>query len=194
MDAVVLSAMVGAGSAIATNLIASLVNASLAQSSRRHDMEKEVQRAYLQNFADQQTSNRKYYERGHVLLSILQREFSITSLSIDWGAKLKICEWDMKYKSLCAQADELRMIASLFGGDFAARVEEIYDYMNIYWGNFRTFLYRIEQGDSVDWQSPGYQDAHDAANRVGGLARQAKDELRIVMEQSSRKFAGKSQT
>jgi len=77
------------------------------------------------------------------------------------------------------------MIASLFGQSVSDPVEALYGEMNIYWGNFRTFLYRIEQGDKVDWQSAGYKDAHAAANKVGGLADRAKNALRSKVDQSS---------
>jgi len=88
MESTVLAAIVGASSAVATNIIVSFVNTRGAKKARAHELEKETQRARFDFLKSQSEKSRQHYERAHVLLSILQREFSLTSLSIDWGDNL----------------------------------------------------------------------------------------------------------
>jgi hypothetical protein len=110
-----------------------------------------------------------------------REDFSLTGMMIDWGAGLTTLQWDKQYRDLCGRADELRMLATRFGSEAAQAVEELYAQMNVYWGNYRGFLYRLEQGDAVGSPSPAYQKTHEAAERIGNLAATAKVALEVKL-------------
>lgn len=68
---------------------------------------------------------------AHRQLSIIGREFSLTTLDIIWRADTKDLEYDQRYLHVCQEVDELRAIAGLYETSLADEVEKIYGQMNI---------------------------------------------------------------
>src|SRR5262249_40218796 len=75
--------------------------------------------------------------RVHRQLSVIGREFSLTSLDIIWRAEMKDSEYDQHYLSVCEQVDELRVIVGLYETSLSEDVEKLYSQMNVFWGNFK---------------------------------------------------------
>jgi hypothetical protein len=184
MDTTIIGAIVGASAVIITTIVTTFNNSKIASKTREYEREKELMKFNQELQKMQMEKSRTHYERAHSIISTLEREFSLTSITIDWGAKLTVTQWDEKYKSLCKLTDELRMIASLLGDSIASPVEKIDGQMNVYWGYFRNFLYLMSQGDDVDHRTSGHKEAFAAAREIQQLSSEAKQALKakITME------------
>lgn len=173
MEASIVGAAVGAGAAILAQLIA----LRGARAAHLRDLERERERHRLEVARTREEHRRREFERAHMLLSGLERDISLTGMTIDWAAGFTTSRWDERYRDLCGRADELRMLATRFGSEVAHPVENLSAEMNVHWGSYRGFLHRIAEGDSPDRPIPDYQKACEVAQRIGGLAASAKAAL-----------------
>lgn len=116
-------------------------------------------------------------ERAHRLVNIIDREFSLTILNIQWSAGTTAAEYNQRYLAICAEVDELRSIADLYEPDLIDDVDAIYGQMNMFWGGHKNILALTSQGKKVDHNSDFLARAYEAANKVGNLARRLKSQL-----------------
>jgi hypothetical protein len=114
---------------------------------------------------------------AHRKLNIIGREFSLTSLNINWRAEMKDTEYDQRYLSVCEEVDELRVIISLYEPSLSEDVESLYGQMNIFWGNFNNILYLTSLGKKVDHTMSCFQNAHATAEGIGRQVRTLKFSL-----------------
>ncbi|MBI4985546.1 MAG: hypothetical protein HZC24_09455 [Rhodocyclales bacterium] len=114
---------------------------------------------------------------AHRKLNIIGREFSLTSLDINWRAEMKDSEYDQRYLSVCENVDELRVIAGLYETSLIEDVEKMYGQMNIFWGNFKNVLRLTNLGEKVDHTTSCFQQAHATAIDIGRQAQALKSKL-----------------
>lgn len=158
-------------------MLTTVATTATAWSTRRHEFRKEIQRTQLELQKLQHLRVQEQSEKAHILVSILQRLYSLPFLTMYWKANLSVEAWDNKYAEACKQADKLRMIASMSHPSATEFVEGIYSEMGLCWGHFRTFLHRQQEGDDVDIETAGYREAFDAVNKISTLAKRAKAAL-----------------
>jgi hypothetical protein len=114
---------------------------------------------------------------AHRQLSVIGREFSLTTLDIIWRADMKDLEYDQRYLGVCQEVDELRAIADLYETSLAEDVEKIYGQMNIFWGNFKNVLRLTSLGEKVTPNISGLEQAHAAAREIGERTNSIKRQL-----------------
>lgn len=119
---------------------------------------------------------------AHQLLSIIGREFSLTTLDIIWRADMKELEYDQRYLSACREVDELRAIAGLYETSLAEDVEKIYAEMNVFWGNFKNVLRLTSLGETVTSNISGLDKAHAAAREIRDRTISVKRQLTELAE------------
>jgi hypothetical protein len=98
----------------------------------------------------------------------------VTGFNIDFSASITAIEWDEKYKMLCAQSDELIMIADLHIGEMRPSAQKLYEQMNLYWGNFKMVLNMTAAGQVVSHSSGPFLEAHKYAMMIPGVAQDIK--------------------
>ncbi|MBN1461606.1 MAG: hypothetical protein JXA57_18910 [Armatimonadetes bacterium] len=152
----------------------SVISAKGITKHNEHEMQKlNLQLRHSQAESDKKLL-REYYEQAHILLSEISREASLTSMTINWRSNITRTDWDKKHKKICKSADRLRMISPLLDEEASDLINNIYSELDIYWGNYGNFLYRIEQGDKVDHNTNGYMEAMSAGRKIQDYAANAK--------------------
>ena len=174
IDPTILNAIIGA---IAMIIVAIITQSRVIRVSLSHQFARDEERREFEKTEDIKRDYRLHIQKAHSKVSLIQRRFSLTGLTIDWTRDIKRMEFDQEYLMLSAELDEARMVSSFIGYEVSKDFEELYDAMNCYWGYFRTMLYRIEQGDNINSDSPHYRNAFDASNKVSSLCIQAKNRL-----------------
>lgn len=139
---------------------------TLEASKREHDLQEKETALVLERMA-----------KAHRQLSVISREFSLTSLDIIWRAEMKDSEYDQRYLSICSEIDELRVIADLYETSLSEQTEKLYGQMNVFWGSFKNVLYLTARGEKVDHRTPCFQSAHAAATEIGRQASDLKSQL-----------------
>ncbi len=114
---------------------------------------------------------------AHKLLSHIAREFSMTGLNIMWTASMSVNDFNAKYMSLCEKSDELRMIVDFHAPEASEVCGKIDGQMSMFWGNFGNVLHLTAAGKKVDHNTPCFQEAHEAAQKIGEKAVFAKSRL-----------------
>lgn len=115
--------------------------------------------------------------KAHRQLSVIDREFSLTSLDIIWRAEMMDSEYDQRYLSICHEVDELRVIAGLHEASLNEDVEKMFGQMNIFWGNFKNVLRLTGLGENVTHMTPCFKEAHRAATEIESHVHSLKSNL-----------------
>lgn len=185
MDNTILTAIIAASSAIGSAAIVSYFNSKNNRIVTERELAKEKLAIHAKEKEERRRQFRQDFEKSHILINTLGRAFSLTNLTILWRREISTKEWDELYFSFCEKSDQLRTISSIYDAELYENCSQIYSQMNIFWGNFSNFLYRIEQGDKVDNKTTGYKEAFDAANAISRLTSDAECILQKVNEREN---------
>ena len=99
-------------------------------------------------------------------LCLLQREFSLTSMNIDWEDNLHEQEYNKKYFKLCNSFDNSRAIIAISYPELLSEFDDIYGKMNIYWGNFNNLLRKNRLDKSYESQYSWHQETFEASQEI----------------------------
>lgn len=177
METSILTSIVAASSALFGVALTSFVQSRTHRSNQQFQYSLENERRETEKQEKERALALDRLATAHRQLSIIGREFSLTSLDIIWRADMKDLEYDQRYLSVCQQVDELRAIAGLHELSLAEDVEKIYSQMNIFWGNFKNVLRLTSLGEEVSPNISGFDKAHAAALVIGERTTSIKRQL-----------------
>lgn len=172
-----ISAFIGAASAIITNYLTSKGQIKALEKAHIHQLQLERDK-YQREIEQQRNEQRKNdYKRISIMLNMINREFSITGLNIYWRSGMSEKEYDKKYFSYCDKFDEIRSMVGLSFPELSENLDNIYGQMNIFWGNFNNLLRLNRLNKPYEAQKNWHQGAFDAAQEINILITQTKKQL-----------------
>lgn len=163
METAVLTSVVAGCSALLGVALTSIIQARTQHSNQLFQLTLEASKREIDIQENDRARALERMAKAHRQLSVIGREFSLTTLDVIWRARMRDSEYDQRYLSICQEIDELRVIAGLYETTLSDDVEKLYGGMNRFWGNFKNVLYLTEQGKVVDHTTPCFQHAHAAA-------------------------------
>lgn len=177
METSILTSIVAASSALFGVALTSFVQSRTQRSNQQFQYALETERRESEKAEKEKALALDRLATAHRQLSIIGREFSLTTLDIIWSADMKDLEYDQRYLGVCQEVDELRAIVGLYETSLAEDVEKIYGQMNIFWGNFKNVLRLTAQGEKVTPNISGLEQAHAAAREIGERTNYIKRQL-----------------
>lgn len=177
MDTSIFTSIVAASAALFGVALTSFVQSRTQRSNQQFQYYLEIERREIEKREKERVAALDRLATAHRQLSIVGREFSLTTLDIIWRADMKDLEYDQRYLSVCQEVDELRAIAGLYEPSIAEDVEKIYSQMNIFWGNFKNVLRITSLGEKASPNISGFDKAHAAALEIGERTTSIKCQL-----------------
>jgi hypothetical protein len=180
MNDILATAITTAASTLLASALAGYIALRMARSTRNHQEALEKLKRDADERKEARNKHCKDLADAHLLLSKLQREYSITSLEIVWNTNPSTKEYDARYLKSCELADELRAIAALALPQISPEVQSLYGNMNVFWGFFRQLLSVSSNGADSETKQLLLGKVHAAANQIGTDASHAKDKLATI--------------
>ena len=177
METSIFTSIVAASSALFGVALTSFVQSRTQRSNQQFQYALEREKRESERAEKERALALDRLATAHRQLSIIGREFSLTTLDIIWRADMKDLEYDQRYLSVCHEVDELRAIAGLYETSLTDDVEKIYGQMNIFWGNFKNVLRLTSLGEKVTPNISGLDKAHAAAREIGEKTTSIKRQL-----------------
>jgi hypothetical protein len=157
--------------------LTSLTQIINTQRSQRFELRKENSRLESETSRERSELVREKLEKSHIILSEISREFSITFLTIDRSANMSPIDFHNKYRDLCAKVDQVQMIIDFYAPSVRGSVEELYGFMNHYWGHFHTVLAIDEKGGMVDHTTLSFSEAMKYSRKIQGKAYEIQEKI-----------------
>lgn len=129
---------------------------------------------------DEKDFEKKRLVEIYTNLHMIEREFSMTSLDIDWR-KQSSQEYDQKYLEVCRKLDEIRAISALFFPELSENFNEVYGRMNIYWGYVKKLL-EMEDCSYGDSKKRDHQEAIKASQDITIVTNKIKSAIQTMIE------------
>lgn len=177
METSIFTSIVVASSALSGVALTSFVQSRTQRSNQQFQYALEAEKRESEKAEKERMLALDRLAIAHRQLSIIGREFSLTTLDIIWRADMKDLEYDQRYLSMCQEVDELRYIACLYEPSLASDVEKVYGQMNIFWGNFKNVLRLTNLGEKVSSNISGLDKAYAAAREIGDMTASIKYQL-----------------
>lgn len=177
METSILTSIVAASSALFGVALSSFFQSRTQRINQQFQLALEASKQKSESRERERALALERLAKAHRQLSVIDREFSLTSLDIIWRAEMMDSEYDQRYLSICQEVDELRVIAGLYEASLNEDVEKMCGQMNIFWGNFKNVLRLTSLGEKVTHMTPCFEKAHRAATEIGSQVHSLKSNL-----------------
>lgn len=164
-------------SAILSALITSIINIKTLKENNNFQINRDehIYQREVEKTRKEQT--KKDLIEVYKNLCLLQREFSLTSMNIDWSANIHEQEYNKKYFELCNSFDNSRATIAISFPELLSDFDKVYGEMNIYWGNFNNLLRQNRLGKTLEEQAHWHQQTFDISQEIVQLIQDIKYKL-----------------